>query len=100
MRKTLSRLQLGVTAVPGTDPISSIAPIGVAMAMARYAALQAPGPARRAASGRPVCTAFALVSVSFHWNNILWPLIITHSVNAHTPTVGLQVFSSCRPGDR
>src|SRR6478736_3751242 len=26
---------------------------------------------------KPVYTAFALVSVSFHWNNFLWPLMIT-----------------------
>ena len=37
---------------------------------------------------RPVYTAFALVSVSFHWNNFLWPLIITNSVNARPLTVG------------
>jgi len=43
---------------------------------------------------KPVYTAFALVSVSFHWNNFLWPLIITNSVNARPLTVGLQVFSS------
>ncbi|WBY01973.1 carbohydrate ABC transporter permease [Ramlibacter tataouinensis] len=43
---------------------------------------------------RPVYTAFALVSISFHWNNFLWPLIITNSVNARPLTVGLQVFSS------
>ncbi len=43
---------------------------------------------------RPIYTAFALVSVSFHWNNFLWPLIITNSVNARPLTVGLQVFSS------
>jgi sn-glycerol 3-phosphate transport system permease protein len=43
---------------------------------------------------RPVYIAFALVSVSFHWNNFLWPLIITNSVNARPLTVGLQVFSS------
>ncbi|NML44724.1 carbohydrate ABC transporter permease [Ramlibacter sp. G-1-2-2] len=43
---------------------------------------------------RPVYTAFALVSVSFHWNNFLWPLIITNSVEARPLTVGLQVFSS------
>ncbi|MBP6504081.1 MAG: carbohydrate ABC transporter permease, partial [Rhodoferax sp.] len=42
---------------------------------------------------RPVYTAFALVSVSFHWNNFLWPLIITNSVAARPLTVGLQVFS-------
>jgi sn-glycerol 3-phosphate transport system permease protein len=43
-------------------------------------------------------TAFALVSVSFHWNNFLWPLIITNSVNSRPLTVGLQVFSSVDQG--
>ena len=43
---------------------------------------------------KPVYTAFALVSVSFHWNNFLWPVIITNSVSARPLTVGLQVFSS------
>ena len=47
---------------------------------------------------RPVYTAFALVSVSFHWNNFLWPLIITNSVNARPLTVGLQIFSSTDQG--
>jgi sn-glycerol 3-phosphate transport system permease protein len=47
---------------------------------------------------RPVYTAFALVSVSFHWNNFLWPLIITNSVEARPLTVGLQVFSSVDQG--
>jgi sn-glycerol 3-phosphate transport system permease protein len=47
---------------------------------------------------RPVYTAFALVSVSFHWNNFLWPLIITNSVGARPLTVGLQVFSSTDQG--
>jgi len=47
---------------------------------------------------RPVYTAFALVSVSFHWNNFLWPLIITNSVDARPLTVGLQVFSSTDQG--
>jgi len=47
---------------------------------------------------RPVYTAFALVSVSFHWNNFLWPLIITNSVKARPLTVGLQVFSSVDQG--
>ena len=47
---------------------------------------------------KPVYTAFALVSVSFHWNNFLWPLIITNSVNARPLTVGLQVFSSTDQG--
>ncbi len=47
---------------------------------------------------RPVYTAFALVSVSFHWNNFLWPLIVTNSPNARPLTVGLQVFSSVDQG--
>ena len=47
---------------------------------------------------KPVYTAFALVSVSFHWNNFLWPLIITNSVEARPLTVGLQVFSSVESG--
>jgi len=47
---------------------------------------------------KPVYTAFALVSVSFHWNNFLWPLIVTNSRNARPLTVGLQVFSSVDQG--
>ena len=29
---------------------------------------------------RPIYLAYGLVQVSFHWNNFLWPLIITNSV--------------------
>nr|WP_255429302.1 carbohydrate ABC transporter permease [Ramlibacter albus] len=47
---------------------------------------------------KPVYIAFALVSVSYHWNNFLWPLIVTNSVNARPLTVGLQVFSSVDQG--
>ena len=47
---------------------------------------------------KPVYTAFALVSVSFHWNNFLWPLIVTNSVESRPLTVGLQVFSSVDQG--
>jgi sn-glycerol 3-phosphate transport system permease protein len=47
---------------------------------------------------RPVYTAFALVSVSTHWNNFLWPLIITNSPSARPLTVGLQVFASTDQG--
>jgi len=48
--------------------------------------------------GRPVYLAYALVSVSYHWNNFLWPLIVTNSVEARPLTVGLQVFSSADQG--
>ena len=47
---------------------------------------------------RPVYVAFALVSVSYHWNNFLWPLVITNSVESRPLTVGLQVFSSTDQG--
>jgi sn-glycerol 3-phosphate transport system permease protein len=43
---------------------------------------------------RPVYVAYGLVSVSYHWNNFLWPLIVTNSVQSRPLTVGLQVFSS------
>jgi len=43
---------------------------------------------------RPVYIAYGLVSVSYHWNNFLWPLIVTNSVNSRPLTVGLQIFSS------
>jgi sn-glycerol 3-phosphate transport system permease protein len=47
---------------------------------------------------RPTYLAYALVSVSYHWNNFLWPLIITDSVESRPVTVGLQVFSSTDQG--
>ncbi len=43
---------------------------------------------------RPVYIAYALVSISYHWNNFLWPLIVTNTVGSRPLTVGLQVFSS------
>jgi sn-glycerol 3-phosphate transport system permease protein len=47
---------------------------------------------------RPIYLAFGLVSVSTHWNNFLWPLIVTNSVESRPLTVGLQVFSSTDQG--
>ena len=47
---------------------------------------------------RPTYLAYALVSVSYHWNNFLWPIIVTNSVNSRPLTVGLQVFSSTDQG--
>jgi sn-glycerol 3-phosphate transport system permease protein len=47
---------------------------------------------------RPAYLAYALVSVSYHWNNFLWPLIITNSVESRPVTVGLQVFSATDQG--
>lgn len=47
---------------------------------------------------KPVYIAFALVSISFHWNDFLWPLVITDSVNVRPITVGLQLFSAPEQG--
>ena len=47
---------------------------------------------------KPVYLAFALVSVSYHWNNFLWPLVVSNSVGSRPLTVGLQVFSSTDQG--
>ena len=47
---------------------------------------------------RPVYVAYGLVSISHHWNNFLWPLIVTNSVETRPVTVGLQVFSSVDQG--
>ncbi len=47
---------------------------------------------------RPVYVAYGLVSVSYHWNNFLWPIIVTNTVGSRPLTVGLQVFSSADQG--
>lgn len=47
---------------------------------------------------RPTYLAYGLVSVSFHWNNFLWPLVITNSVETRPLTVGLAVFATLDQG--
>lgn len=47
---------------------------------------------------RPVIVAYGLVSVSYHWNDFLWPLIVTSSASSRVLTVGLQVFSTSDQG--
>ena len=42
---------------------------------------------------RPAMIAFALSSISFHWNDFLWPLIVTNSETSRPLTVGLAVFT-------
>jgi sn-glycerol 3-phosphate transport system permease protein len=46
----------------------------------------------------PTILAFALVSVSNHWNNFLWPLIVTSSVETRPLTVGLSIFATTDSG--
>jgi sn-glycerol 3-phosphate transport system permease protein len=47
---------------------------------------------------KPTYSAFGLVSVSAHWNNFIWPLIITNSVETRPLTVGLSIFSAADSG--
>lgn len=42
---------------------------------------------------RPAMIAFALSSISFHWNDFLWPLVVTNSESSRPLTVGLAVFT-------
>ena len=47
---------------------------------------------------RPTYLAYGLVSVSYHWNNFLWPLVITNTVNTRPLTVGLAIFGAPESG--
>lgn len=47
---------------------------------------------------KPTYLAYGLVSVSHHWNNFLWPLIVTNSVETRPVTVGLSVFAAVDQG--
>lgn len=47
---------------------------------------------------RPTYLAYGLVSVSYHWNNFLWPLVVTNSVETRPITVGLGIFAAPETG--
>ena len=47
---------------------------------------------------KPTYVAYGLVSVSYHWNNFLWPLVITNSVTTRPLTVGLAIFGAPESG--
>lgn len=49
-------------------------------------------------AARPTYLAYALVSVSTHWNNFLWPLIVTNSHSTRPLTVGLSLFGAPENG--
>ena len=41
----------------------------------------------------PAITAFSISSVNWHWNNLLWPLVVTQSDKTRPLTVGLARFT-------
>jgi len=47
---------------------------------------------------KPTYIAYGLVTVSYHWNNFLWPLVVTNSVETRPITVGLQIFATIEQG--
>lgn len=42
---------------------------------------------------RPAVVAFAVVSISYHWNDFFWPLIVTNTPASRPLTVGLAAFT-------
>jgi sn-glycerol 3-phosphate transport system permease protein len=49
-------------------------------------------------AARPTYLAYALVSISTHWNNFLWPLVVTNSNSTRPLTVGLSLFGAPESG--
>lgn len=49
-------------------------------------------------AARPTYLAYALVSVATHWNNFLWPLVVTNSTSTRPLTVGLSLFGAPESG--
>lgn len=49
-------------------------------------------------AARPTYIAYALVSVATHWNNFLWPLVVTNSDTTRPLTVGLSIFGAPENG--
>lgn len=46
----------------------------------------------------PGYLAFALVSLTYHWNEFFWPLVITETGKARTLTLGLGIFAQTAEG--
>ena len=49
-------------------------------------------------AAKPVYLAYALVSIATHWNNFLWPLVVTNSNDTRPLTVGLSLFAAPESG--
>lgn len=49
-------------------------------------------------AAQPVYLAYALVSVATHWNNFLWPLVVTNTPDTRPLTVGLSLFGAPESG--
>jgi sn-glycerol 3-phosphate transport system permease protein len=47
---------------------------------------------------RPAMIAFSIISVTFHWNEFFWPLIVTETTRSRPLTVGLTIFAQQAEG--
>lgn len=47
----------------------------------------------------PAIAAFSIFSITFHWNDLYWPMIVIRSINLSPPTLGLLFFRSQEGGD-
>jgi len=47
---------------------------------------------------RPTLVAYGLVSVSYHWNNFFWPMVVTNTPENRPLTVGLALFAKAVEG--
>ncbi|MCM2442332.1 carbohydrate ABC transporter permease [Agrobacterium vitis] len=48
---------------------------------------------------KPAIAAFAIFSITFHWNDLYWPMIVIRSIDLSPPTLGLLFFRSQEGGD-
>jgi len=55
---------------------------------------------RRLPLARPGPVAFAIVSVTAHWNEFLWPLMVLNEPSTQTLTIGLASFALGTEGGR
>lgn len=46
----------------------------------------------------PAYLAFGLVSITYHWNEFFWPLVVTETTKARTLTLGLGIFAQTTEG--
>lgn len=47
---------------------------------------------------KPSLIAFSLVSITYHWNQFFWPMIVTDTPAARTITIGLGIFAQTAEG--
>jgi sn-glycerol 3-phosphate transport system permease protein len=46
----------------------------------------------------PGYLAFGLVSITYHWNEFFWPLVVTETTKSRTLTLGLGIFAQTAEG--